>query len=258
MCKSHYVDCLLTNFGIDNALSNPTYIPTTLTNEEILDNHWSVLCSFGISTKDKEPDIPSLYWIPKLYKPLHKHLYIASSSKCSTKPLSKLLTCILSAVKTSLQSYCDTSYSRGGVNQMWILKNTKDMLEYIRSRSLSFCNIIQTFDFSTLYIFLTLWWWENTGVGQTVLHEKEWPTYIQIYCAKKGQILFCRKKKFYHSIKKLSSTYSMFGGRVFQQTVGISMCRNYLFPILADVFLILCESHEADFIQGFSTETKRS
>ena len=62
----------------------------------------------------------------------------------------QLLTCILSAVKTGLPSYCDTSYSRGGVNQMWILKNSKDLLEYIQSRSLS-CNSIKTFDFSTLY-----------------------------------------------------------------------------------------------------------
>ena len=43
------------------------------------------------------------------------------------------------------------SYSRGEVNQMWILKNSKDMLEYIQSRSLSSWNIIKTFDFSTLY-----------------------------------------------------------------------------------------------------------
>jgi len=32
---------------------------------------------------------------------------------------------------------------------MWFLKNSKDMLEYIQSRSLS-CNGIKTFDFSTL------------------------------------------------------------------------------------------------------------
>jgi hypothetical protein len=32
--------------------------------DEILDNHRSVLCSFGISTKDEELDLPSLYWIP--------------------------------------------------------------------------------------------------------------------------------------------------------------------------------------------------
>jgi hypothetical protein len=55
------------------------------------------------------------------------------------------------AVKTGLQSYCDTSYSRGGVNQMWILKNSKDLLEYIQSSSLSSCNSIKRFDFSTLY-----------------------------------------------------------------------------------------------------------
>ena len=51
-----------------------------------------------------------------------KQRYIAGSAKFSTKPLSKLLTCILSVANTGLQSYCDTSYSRGGMNQMWILK----------------------------------------------------------------------------------------------------------------------------------------
>jgi hypothetical protein len=34
---------------------------------------------------------------------------------------------------------------------MWILKNSKDLLEYIQSRSLSSCNRIKTFDFSILY-----------------------------------------------------------------------------------------------------------
>ena len=83
--------------------------------------HRSVLCSFGISTKDEELDLPSLDWIPKLHKCPFKQRYIAGSAKCSTKPRSKLLTCILSAVKTGLQSYrgCDTSYSWGSVNQMW-------------------------------------------------------------------------------------------------------------------------------------------
>jgi hypothetical protein len=34
---------------------------------------------------------------------------------------------------------------------MWILKNSKDLLEYIQSRSISSYNSINTFDFSTLY-----------------------------------------------------------------------------------------------------------
>jgi hypothetical protein len=71
--KSVYVDCLIKKLGIDNSLGNPTYTPTTLTKEEILDNHRSVLCSFGISIKDEELDLLSFYWIPKfLWKCLYQ------------------------------------------------------------------------------------------------------------------------------------------------------------------------------------------
>jgi hypothetical protein len=35
VCKSHYIDCLINELGIDNSLGNPTYTPTTLTKEEI-------------------------------------------------------------------------------------------------------------------------------------------------------------------------------------------------------------------------------
>ena len=54
-------------------------------------------------------------------------------------------------VKAGLQSYCDTSCSRDGMNQMWILKNSKYLLVHIQSRSISSCNNIKTFDFSILY-----------------------------------------------------------------------------------------------------------
>jgi hypothetical protein len=52
VCKSHYIDYLITELGIDNSLGNPddTY------EREILDHHKSVLCSFGISSKDEELD----------------------------------------------------------------------------------------------------------------------------------------------------------------------------------------------------------
>jgi hypothetical protein len=57
-CKSHYIDWLIKELGIDNSLGNPTYTSKTLTKEEILDNHRSVFGSFGISTKDEELDLP--------------------------------------------------------------------------------------------------------------------------------------------------------------------------------------------------------
>ena len=67
--------------------------------------YWTitVLSSFGINTTSDEQDLPSLYLTPKLHKTSYKQRYIAGSSKCSTKPLSKLLTILLSAVKTGIQ-----------------------------------------------------------------------------------------------------------------------------------------------------------
>jgi hypothetical protein len=46
--------------------------------------------------------VPYLYWIPKLHKNHYKQRYIAGSSKFSTKPLSLLLTKILTAVREKL------------------------------------------------------------------------------------------------------------------------------------------------------------
>ena len=100
---------------------------------------------------DKNYDLPYMYWTPKLHKCPYKQRYIAGSSMCSTKPLSQCLTHILTTIKDGLQKYCETIYSRSGINQMWILKNSKELLETLKSRSLSWVTSIKTYDFSTLY-----------------------------------------------------------------------------------------------------------
>ena len=41
---------------------------------------------------DDEIDLPYIYWIQKMHKNPYTHRFIAGSSKCSTKPLSILLT----------------------------------------------------------------------------------------------------------------------------------------------------------------------
>ena len=45
----------------------------------------------------------------------------------------------------------------------------------------------------------------------------------------------------------IDNIFAIYGGRVFQQTIGIPMGTNGA-PLLADLFLY---SHEADFIQEF-------
>ena len=119
--------------------------------DEILANHQSFMASLNIFIDDQSNDLPCLYWTPKLHKNPYKKRYIAGSSKCSTKELSIILTKILSAVKEGQQKYCDTVYSRSSINHMWILKNSKDLLNNLESRSLSKIHSLKTFDFSTLY-----------------------------------------------------------------------------------------------------------
>ena len=97
---------------------NPTYNLKDFSSSEILDNHKSVLTSFGIQITDEEFDFTYIYWIPKMHKNPYKHRFIAGSLKCSTKPLSILLTRLLTNNKQGLQKNCETAYSRSGVNQM--------------------------------------------------------------------------------------------------------------------------------------------
>jgi hypothetical protein len=99
-----------------------------------------------------EFELPYLYWIPKLHKNQYKHRYITGSSKCSTKPLSLLLMKILTAVKEKLQTYCATTYTctRSGVNQMWIIKNCKELLANLKPKTY-LIKSTKTYDFLTLY-----------------------------------------------------------------------------------------------------------
>jgi hypothetical protein len=70
------LDCMYSNSSLKFFGIHIRFIPPK---EEILDNHRYVLCSFGISTKDEELDLPSLYWIPKLHKCPFKQRYIAGA-----------------------------------------------------------------------------------------------------------------------------------------------------------------------------------
>ena len=124
---------------------------------EVLENHKSVLTSFGIQTNNEELDLPYIYWIPKMHKNPYKRRIIAGSSKWSTKPLSILLTKLLTHIKQGLQKYCKTAYSRSWINQMWILKNSKELLVPLwdlhvfkcRDQSLLNLSCLRTFEFRT-------------------------------------------------------------------------------------------------------------
>ena len=133
--------------GMSTMTRNPTYNLTAMSKEEILQNHHSVMLTFGISLPEEDIDLPKLYWILKLQKNPYKQRYIADLAKCSTEPLSQILTRILTAVKEGLQKYCDTAYARSGVNQMWILKKLQRALRKPKGTISSFRQQYKIFRF---------------------------------------------------------------------------------------------------------------
>ena len=108
VCNRYYVDILIEELHL--LPGNPTYNLTDVSASEVLDNHKSVLTTFGIQTVDEELNLSYIYWIPKMHKNPYKHRFIEGSSKCSTKPLSILLTKLLTHIKQGLQKYYETTY----------------------------------------------------------------------------------------------------------------------------------------------------
>ena len=107
--------------------------------------------SLGTELSDDDKRLPYLYCTPKLHKSPVKHRFIAGSSKCTTKQLSSLLTKILTVIKTGLEKYCSIKTSHTGVNNMWILQNSTNLLSSLGHLGVRKAISIQTIDFSTLY-----------------------------------------------------------------------------------------------------------
>ena len=119
--------------------------------EEIVNTHDTFMKSLGIELSDDDKRLPYLYWTPKLHKSTVKHRFIAGSSKCTTKQLSSLLTKVITVIKIALEKYCSIKTSHTGVNNMWILKNSTNLLSSLSHLGVHRATSIHTFDFSTLY-----------------------------------------------------------------------------------------------------------
>ena len=175
------------------------------------------------------------------------------------KPLSKVLTAIITAVQERLPKYSETAYSRSSVIQMWILKNSKELLVNLQSQSLKHYTNIKTFDFSTLY----------TTIPHTKLKARLKERVSLCFFNKKGTrrfkyLVLGRNSAYFvknHTESRnkyteeditamldflIDNIFVEFGGLVFQQTIGIPMGTDCA-PLLADLFLY---SYEAEFIQG--------
>ena len=150
---------------------------------------------------------------------------------------------------------------------MWILKNSKELLDNLQSQSLSVISNIKTFDFSTLY----------TTIPHNKLKSRLRDLVNNVFHYKTGKprykYLVVNGNRTYFVINHSDSAtkytedditsmidflidniFVDFGGRIFQQTIGIPMGTNCA-PLLADLFLY---SYEAEFVQNLIKQGNRT
>ena len=115
----------------------------------IVCRHIVYMKSKNISIPHEMEQLPCMYWLPKLHKTPFGSRFIAASNKCTTKPLSRLLTACLTTIMIHFKEYCDGIFRNTGVNCFWIINNSQQVLS-----SLSYLNKVsraKRFDFTTLY-----------------------------------------------------------------------------------------------------------
>ena len=152
VCKYYYIHTLMEELGINSGSTiNSTYEKQDVIVDEIMRTHTTTLENiFHITLQQKEKNLPKIYWIPKLHKTPYKARFIAGSSSCTTTKIPKLITECLKLVKSHCTSYCKTILERTGVNCMWIINNSLDVIHTLQEKQL-LLNQVSTWDFSTLY-----------------------------------------------------------------------------------------------------------
>ena len=147
------------------------------------------------------------------------------------------------------KKFYKTAYSRSGVNQMWILKNSKELLEHLQSQNYNNITNIKPFDFSTLY----------TTISHDKLKSRLASIIRKSFMFKNGKcrykyLVLGHEESYFvkeHSDSKhkyseddiikmleflVDKIFVVFAGKVFQQIVGIPMGTNCA-RLLADIFL---------------------
>ena len=237
-----------------------------MSSEDIVNTHDTFMKSLGIELSDDDKKLPYLYWTSKLHKSPVKHRFIAGSSKCTIKELSSLLTKILTVIQTGLEKYCSIKTSHTGVNNMWILKNSTNLLSSLGHLGVHRATSIQTFDFSTLYTSIPhdlLKSRMNSIINNAFKHKNGATRYTHIkVCTNNSYFTsdplngdnkytaddICKMIEFL-----VDNIYVRFGGQLFRQMVGIHMGTSCA-PLLADLFLC---SYENEFLDKLVKEGKR-
>ena len=149
---------------------------------------------------------------------------------------------------------------------MWILKNSKELLDHLKSPNFNLITNIKSFDFLTLYTTIPHQKLKSrlaTIIRNSFIHKngnrrykylvlgRETPYFVKEHSDSKNKYT---EEDIINMLEFLvDNIFVVFAGKVFQQIIGIPMGTNCA-PILADIFLY---SYEAEFIQSLLSAGKK-
>ena len=183
--------------------------------------------------------------MPKLHKTSFSSRFIAASNRCTTKPLSSLLTACLHTVTLHFKEYCNGILRNSVINCFWIVNNSLQVLSLLSTLNVgSKVKHLDTFDFATLYTNIPN---ESLKCNLKVLVNEA----FRVRGA--GFLAVNRQGVAYWSVEPTSGLWEMLeylidniyivvGNRVFQQHIGIPMGTDCA-PLLANLYLLTLGAH---------------
>ena len=151
ICKRYYVEVVLKEIGILGDGSE-TYEKASRSKDEIIDDNRVYSERLGYTLSDKELDLPTMYWIPKMHKNPTKHRFIVASKSCSTKQLSTAVSNTFKLIHRQTENFHRFSKFDANYNKFWVIQNVDPVLETLKKiNGKKSAKCISCFDFSTLY-----------------------------------------------------------------------------------------------------------
>ena len=112
-----------------------------------------ILCErYGLKLEERQKTLPIMYWTPKMHYTPSRARFIVSSAKCSTKPISKVVSNAFKLIFNQIENFHNKRKFYKNINRFWVINNSRPLiekLEVINTRKKA--KEISTFDFSTLY-----------------------------------------------------------------------------------------------------------
>ena len=242
-------------------IPDPTYQISDANKIDIINNNIEICKRYGLTLEERQKTLPIMYWMPKMHYTPSRARFIMSSAKCSTKPLSRIVSNAFKLIFNQIKNFHDKSKFYKNYNRFWVINNSKPLLEKLdvintRKRAKE----ISTFDFSTLYTKLP----HEDLIRVLNIHidfvfEGGPSEYLgfnknSVFWKKKSSgKMTLSKNKLKALVKHLiTSTYFIVGNYVIHQSIGIPMGIDPA-PFWANLYL---QYYESEFITNLMGSNK--